>query len=137
MPSANEREGFRDPDEFQDLVDVTGGTVRDTPPGRADVQHGEPLRRKPKRAPKPKQPAPVKPRELPADEKFAAVFAAKVIYFGKHKGLTWGDVPVDYLRWFAELPNCKLANGWALQADVRRFLAARYGLRQRELLFAG
>lgn len=108
--------------------EIEGGQGAIAPVDSASPVARRAVRRRPRRESQGKDAA-----TLTAEEKACQAFERKTIAFGKYKGKKWGEVPVDFVRWFATFKFDRSADMRQLQVAVREYLDLKYGLRPGQL----
>lgn len=142
MDNLVEADGMRGtPESIAEWLALTGVDPAEaitTPVNRLAARHKEPRRsrpRKPAGAAKSRPGANQEPTKAAptAEDRAIAAFERLTVPWGKHKGKSWRDVPVDFLTWFAGLADPKAPGAVALQVRVREYLDLKYGLRPGRL----
>jgi uncharacterized protein (DUF3820 family) len=137
MEDLVEADGMRGtPESIAEWLALTGVDPAEaitTPVNRLARRVHEPRRPKPRKPAGPRKSRPganTEPTAAPAtkEDKAIAAFERLIVPWGKHKGSRWGDVPLDFLTWFAGLDDPKAPGAVALQVRVREYLDLKYGL---------
>ena len=74
------------------------------------------------RIPSEYKPDPVIVSSKAMDETEARAFDKEIMEFGKHKGASMGEIPLDYLLWLEEQPN--------FRKQLNRYLRSKYVMGQ-------